>query len=63
MRSLFAPAVVALALASAPAAYAGPEMGKKAPSLGPLEVIQGEPFNDLRDLKGRVVKLVFFATW
>ena len=62
MRRFLAPAIVAV-LATSSAAYAGPEVGKKAPSLGQLEVIQGEPFNDLRDLKGRVVKLVFFATW
>ncbi len=63
MRRLFAPAAVVVALAMAPAAFAGPQEGTKAPSLGQLEVIQGEPFNDLRDLKGRVIKLVFFATW
>lgn len=63
MRSFWAPAIAAVALAMAPAAHAGPQEGKKAPSLGQLEVIQGEQFVELRDLKGRVVRLVFFATW
>ena len=31
--------------------------------IGKFDVVQGENFNDLRDLKGRVVRLVFFATW
>ncbi|MEZ0230307.1 MAG: hypothetical protein ACAI25_16920 [Planctomycetota bacterium] len=63
MRRFLAPAVMAVALATTSAAQAGPEVGKKAPTLGGVEVVQGEPFNDLRDLKGRVIKLVFFATW
>ena len=63
MRSFVGPAALAVvALAAAPA-FAGPETGKAAPSLGRFEVVQGEDFTDLKGLKGRVVQLVFFATW
>lgn len=64
MRRLVALAVTVAALLAAPGvAHAGPPAGKPAPSLGKFDVVQGESFNDLRDLKGRVVRLVFFATW
>jgi hypothetical protein len=63
MRSFWAPAVALLAIAVAQPAHAGPQEGKKAPSLGQFEVVQGEQFTDLKELKGRAVRLVFFATW
>ena len=64
MRRFWAPALVATTLALAPAtARADVTQGKAPPSLGNFDVVQGEPFSDLRSLKGRVVKLVFFATW
>jgi len=62
MRSLWAPVLASVVLAAAPA-YAGPQEGRKAPSLGQVDVIQGEPFTELKDLKGHVIRLVFFATW
>lgn len=62
MRHLWATAVVALALAAAPA-HAEPQEGKPAPALGNFEVVQGDPFPDLKSLRGYSVQLVFFATW
>jgi hypothetical protein len=64
MRRSWATALAAVALASAPAtARAGLATGATPPSLGNFEVVQGDPFTDLKGLKGRVVQLVFFATW
>jgi hypothetical protein len=64
MRRFWAPALVAVALASAPAtARAELAAGTTPPSLGNFEVVQGDSFTDLKNLKGRVVRLVFFATW
>jgi hypothetical protein len=64
MRSFWAPGLAALVLAATPAtARAGLAPGKTPPTLGNFEVIQGDPFADLKSLKGRVVQLVFFASW
>ena len=64
LRSYLAPALVAAALAAAPSvARADVPVGKAPPSLGNFDVAQGDPFTDLKDLKGHVVRLVFFATW
>ncbi len=63
MRRFWAPALVAAALLAPATARADVTQGKAPPSLGNFEVVQGDPFSDLKSLKGRVVKLVFFATW
>jgi hypothetical protein len=65
MKSFWGPALVSIALVTMAApAWAGPvQPGKNPPALGNFEQIQGDPFSDLKGLKGRVVKLVFFATW
>jgi hypothetical protein len=57
--------VAAGLLALAPrTARADVTQGKAAPSLGDtIEVVQGDPFTSLKDLKGHVVRLVFFANW
>ncbi len=64
MRRFMATAVVAGVLALAPqAARAQVTEGKAPPSLGTFDVVQGAPFTSLKDLKGRAIRLVFFATW
>ena len=64
---LLAPALVAFALAMMPgtARATGVDLpaGSNPLPLGQFDVVQGEPFQSLKSLKGRVVKLVFFATW
>jgi hypothetical protein len=65
MRIVMAAVVAAGVLALAPrTASAEVTTGKAAPSLGDtIEVIQGDPFTSLKDLRGHVVRLVFFANW
>ncbi|HZV01877.1 MAG TPA: hypothetical protein VFF73_34515 [Planctomycetota bacterium] len=63
MRRFWATALVAVALAAPKTARAELAAGTIPPSLGNFEVVQGDPFTDLKGLKGRVVQLVFFATW
>jgi len=63
-----APALVAIALAmltpgTARATGVDLPPGANPLPLGQFDVIQGEPFQNLKSLKGRVVKLVFFASW
>lgn len=55
--------VAAVAWSAAPVRAADVTPGQSPPSLGTFEVVQGNPFADLKGLRGRVVKLVFFATW
>ncbi len=66
MRRFMAAAVVAGVLSLAPQAARAVEVtpGKAPPSLGDtIDVVQGDPFTSLKDLKGHAVRLVFFATW
>jgi hypothetical protein len=67
MRRFWGPALAALvlALAPSPAFAVGKTLpaGSTPPPLGKFDVVQGDPFNDLKGLKGHVVQLVFFATW
>ena len=64
---LLAPAIVAAAFAMTPgtARATGVELpaGANPLPLGNFDVVQGEPFQNLKALKGHVVKLVFFASW
>jgi len=65
MRKFMAATMAVAALAAAPSiARAQPVEGKAPPSLGSnIDVVQGDPFTSLKDLKGHSIRLVFFATW